>query len=125
MTLTQLRYFVSVARLKHAGGGRLAFCSLQSGPTAQDPAHDASNGGERDRSGMVTKGIGREDFTMNRPLADKFGYRGSEYGVHEEESGRWQWSYYPKVKHGTKGWGRSKERERRLLPLARPPMTDG
>jgi hypothetical protein len=42
---------------------------------------------------------------MNRPLADKYGYRGIEYGVHEEESGVWQWNYYPKVEHGPKGSG--------------------
>jgi hypothetical protein len=42
---------------------------------------------------------------MNMPLADKYGYRGIEYGVHEEENGTWRWNYYPKVEHGPKGSG--------------------
>jgi hypothetical protein len=42
---------------------------------------------------------------MNQPLADKYGYRGIEYGVHEEGNGIWKWNYYPKVERGPKGSG--------------------
>jgi hypothetical protein len=39
-------------------------------------------------------------MTMNRPLADVHGYRGVEYGVHDEGNGEWQWAYYPKAGTG-------------------------
>lgn len=42
---------------------------------------------------------------MSRPLADIYGYRGIEYGVHEGENGVWRWNYYPKVERGSKGSG--------------------
>jgi uncharacterized cupin superfamily protein len=49
---------------------------------------------------MVARGFGREDFPMNRSLADIYGYRGIEYGVFEATPGEWEWSYHPKVEQG-------------------------
>ena len=35
-----------------------------------------------------------------KPLAETQGYRGIEYGVHNEGEGLWQWAYYPKLGTG-------------------------
>ena len=32
---------------------------------------------------------------MNKPLADKHGYRGIEFGVHRAGQNDWRWAYYP------------------------------
>jgi hypothetical protein len=38
---------------------------------------------------------GRKDFTMKRPVADKRGYRGIQFGVHRAGENDWRWAYYP------------------------------
>jgi len=34
---------------------------------------------------------------MNRPLADKHGYRGIEFRVDEVGQGEWEWAYYARA----------------------------
>jgi hypothetical protein len=51
---------------KPSGGGCPAFCPLQTPAAAQDLAHHARNGGGRDRSAMVARGIGGADVKFGR-----------------------------------------------------------
>jgi hypothetical protein len=45
---------------------------------------------------------------MTRRLSDVHGYRGVEYGIHDEGQGLWQWAYYPKIGEGVATRGQVK-----------------
>jgi hypothetical protein len=45
---------------------------------------------------------------MTRRLSDVHGYRGVEYGIHDEGQGIWHWAYYPKIGEGLAARGRVK-----------------
>ena len=45
---------------------------------------------------------------MNRPLADKHGYRGVEYALYETKAGEWEWACSPKVGQAIKTSGTAK-----------------
>jgi hypothetical protein len=53
--------------------------------------HHALAGGDAGTSPLC----GRKDFTMKRPVANKRGYRGIQFGVHRAGENDWRWAYYP------------------------------